>query len=243
MFRTTKKTRLFEDIVNQIKAMIENNSLVLGDQLPSESELASQFGVSRVTIREALRVLELLGLVQTLRGKGTVVTASTSQDAKSRVSLLSLARTKDLMNLIEVREIVEPEVAAHAAKDATEEDIARMESALREMANDIDQGGIGAEGAIRFHHEIIRSVKNEILSNLMGSIIIMIERGMHITLHFSNRPKGSHREHTEILESIRSHDQDRARQAMKRHLKVVRHHLELTNISGQSVNGQEKCHS
>ncbi len=226
MFTVTKKTRLFEDIVNQVKSLIESNALLPGDQLPSESELANQFGVSRVTIREAIRILEILGMLETHRGKGTIVTAVTSKVAKERISLFSLCRTKDLTNLIEVREIVEPAVAAHAAKDATEEDILRMESALTEMIVDIDQGGIGIDGAVRFHHEIIRSVKNDILSNLMESIMTMIERSTHITLNLPNRPKVSYREHVEILNSIREHDQERSRRAMWTHLHVVRKELE-----------------
>jgi len=227
MFSATKKTRLFEEIVNQVRLLIENNTLSLGDQLPSEIELAEKFEVSRVTIREAIRIMEILGMVKTFRGKGTIVIAATGEDAKKSFSMLSLCRTKDLSNLLEVRAIVEPEVAARAAQDATICAIARMEDALVEMTKDIDRGGIGAEGAVRFHHEIIRSVKNDILSSLMDSIMSMIEQSTHITLNLLNRPRASYLEHLEIMDAIKSHDQDRARNAMKRHLTVVSDQLGL----------------
>lgn len=225
MFVKTKKTRLFEDIVNQIKSLILDNTLAPGDQLPSETELATQFGVSRVTIREAIRILEISGMLETYRGKGTIVTAVTSKAAKKRFSLFSLCLTKDLSNLLEVREIIEPEVAAQAAKDATEQQVNRMESALAKMIRDIDQGGPGVEGALKFHHEIIKSIKNDILSNLMDSIMTMIERSTHITLNLPNRPRISYQEHLEILNAIREHDEEKARCAMRAHLREVRNKL------------------
>jgi len=222
MFAITKKTRLCEDIVEQIKAQIENQTLSLGDKLPSETELAERFGVSRVTIREAIRIMEILGMVKTYRGRGTIVVAVTFKEAKKRFSRLALFKTKDIANLLEVRELVEPEVVAHAAIDASEDQIERMEMALSEMLSDIEAGGIGASGDTRFHYEICRSIKNDVLSSLMESIMSMIEQSTHVTLNIIGRPKVSYQEHKEILDAIRCHDAERARRAMQWHLRMVR---------------------
>jgi len=222
VFSVTKKTRLCEDIVEQIKALIEKQTLSLGDKLPSETELAERFGVSRVTIREAIRIMEILGMVKTYRGRGTIVVAVTLEEAKKRFSRLALFKTKDIANLLEVRELVEPEVAAHAAQDASEEQIKGMESALFEMLSDIEKGGIGASGDTRFHYEICRSIKNDVLSSLTESIMSMIEQSTHVTLNIIGRPKVSYQEHMEILKAIRCHDPEKARWAMKRHLHMVR---------------------
>jgi len=225
MFSVTKKTRLCEDIVDQIKTLIENQTLSLGDKLPSETELAERFGVSRVTIREAIRIMEILGMVKTYRGKGTIVVAVTLKEAKKRFSRLAFFKTKDVANLLEVRELVEPEVAARAALDASEENIHKIELALSEMLSDIDRGGIGASGDTRFHYEICRSINNDVLSSLMESIMSMIEQSTHVTLNIIGRPKVSYQEHVEILEAIRSHDEERARKAMQWHLRMVREGL------------------
>jgi GntR family transcriptional repressor for pyruvate dehydrogenase complex len=225
MFVAPKKTRLCEDIVNQLKSLIENHSLRLGDKLPSETELAERFGVSRVTIREAIRIMEILGMVKTYRGKGTIVIAVNSEEAKKRFASLSLFKTKDLSDLLQVREIVEPEVAAQAAVDATNEALERMESALEEMILDIEKGGIGAEEAVRFHHEIYKSVKNEILADLMESIMLLIEQSTHVTLNLLGRPRVSYDEHMEIFKAIRNKDPKEARDKMKYHLRKVKNAL------------------
>lgn len=222
MFHKAKTNRLCEDIVDQIKSLIENHKFSLGEKLPSETELAERFGVSRITVREAIRIMEILGLVKTYRGKGTIVVAVTSEEAKKRFSNLSLFKTKDMAKLLEVRAIIEPEVAARAARDASEEEISRIELALSEMLSDIEKGGVGAKGDIKFHNEICRSIKNDILSRLMESIMTMIEQSMHVTLNIMGRPKISYKEHLEILKAIRSHDSNRrAREAMRHHLHMV----------------------
>ncbi len=190
--------------------------------MPPETELADQFGVSRITIREAIRIMEILGMVKTYRGKGTIVIAVTSEEAKKRFSKLSLCKTKDIANLLEVREIIEPEVAARAAKDATEDGIRRMVSALSEMITDIDKGGVGAEAASKFHYEICRSINNDILAGLMESIMSMILQSTHVTLNLLNRPRISYQEHSEIVEAIKMHDPDKAKAAMAKHLRMVR---------------------
>ena len=228
MFKAAKGTRLYEDIVNQFKLLIQDGAMGLGFKLPSEPELAERFGVSRVTVREALRIMEILGMVKTFRGKGTIVIAASAEEAKKRFSKLSLCRTRDLSNLLEVREIVEPQVAAHAARDASKVSVTRMEKSLVEMIQDIEKGGEGVEGAVRFHYEIIRSVKNDILSNLMESIMAMIEQSTHITLNLIDRPRLSYLEHREILEAIKKQDQDGAREAMRRHPRKVSDQLGLS---------------
>ncbi|MCK5200954.1 MAG: FadR family transcriptional regulator, partial [Spirochaetales bacterium] len=140
-----KKRRLSEEVLKKLQSMIIDGTYKTGDQLPSERELSELFQVSRASIREALRVLGTLGFLDSRVGVGGgTFVKKISIDALINPFSEILGNEKELIiEMLEFRRILETEIARLAALRRTEEDIARMESSLDLMREDIKNGGIG----------------------------------------------------------------------------------------------------
>ena len=133
-----KQRRLYQDVVRQIRNLIDEGTLKPGDRLPSERELAEQLQVSRSSLREAMRTLELQGLVVSRPGAGTFVSNDTNGSVADALTAY-LADGKDaLKDVFEMRHILEPQMAALAAGRATPEDLQRLEQMLTQQADQIE---------------------------------------------------------------------------------------------------------
>jgi len=134
VYKTVRTSRLYEQIVEQIEDSIRRGRLKPGDQLPPERELAQQFGVSRTAVREAVRALHEKQLVEAYSGRGTFVThGGSSAIRRSLGSLVKSGQAKGTAYLLEVREILEPEIAALAATRIEEQGLATLRDAVAEM--------------------------------------------------------------------------------------------------------------
>src|ERR1700720_1626760 len=137
-----RRMRVPEEIVDQIRGFIASGELRPGDLLPSERELAERFQVSRASIREALTALRVLGLLERSRSGGGL--AARGNHVWFTIAPLStfLATRSHIIEQIEVRRMIEPEMGRLAAERATADDLARMEQCLMEMEADLDSGGL-----------------------------------------------------------------------------------------------------
>lgn len=135
-FKVIKRRRLYQDVVGQIHDLIRDGTLKPGDRLPPERELAEQFEVSRSSIREAMRALELQGLVASRPGSGTFVSTD-SLESLVAIIASSLGGAREYLDYtFEVRRLLEPQIAALAAERATEADINRIAEALEHQGGD-----------------------------------------------------------------------------------------------------------
>src|SRR5271169_5467008 len=117
MYKTVQASRLYELIVQQIEESILSGALKEGDQLPAERELAQQFGVSRTAVREAVKTLREKGLVEAYPGRGTFITNGNARSIQqTRDRMIRSGQAEGTVHLTEVREILEPEIAALAAQ-------------------------------------------------------------------------------------------------------------------------------
>ena len=124
-FRAVRKGRRYEQVAEQIQQLIASGALKPGDRLPPERELAAKFGVGRSSLRDAIRTLEVMGIVESRHGSGTVV-RDLSTDALVVPLASVLARKRELVaELLDVRRMIEPALAARAAANATEEELSR----------------------------------------------------------------------------------------------------------------------
>src|SRR5450759_5129266 len=129
VYRTVKTSRLYEQIVQQVEDSILKGQLKPGDQLPAERDLAQRFGVSRTAVREAVKTLHEKGLVEAYAGRGTFVTNGTTHSIRHTLDRMSRnGLAEGTAYLTEVREILEPEIAALAAQRGDED----MRSSMRE---------------------------------------------------------------------------------------------------------------
>ena len=212
------RSRLYEQVAEQITAWIADNGLVAGDRLPPERELASRLGVSRATLSQALVALEVIGVVAVRHGDGTVVTNSKSQ---TRIVDAIRAHADRLPEVIETRDALETKIAVLAAARRTDEDMARIDDALAAMEADVEAGGRGVEGDERFHGAVTAAAHSLLLARLMDEIGDLIRETRIESLSQPDRPKNSIAGHRAIAEAIRAGDADGAAAAMHAHVEMV----------------------
>ncbi len=224
MLRSVKKTRIYEDIVSQIRELIADGRLKSGDRLPSERELSEMFQVSRASVREAIRALESMGLIEIRSGEGTYI-ASSVETLLSPLASAILQQKDVLLEIFEARKIVEPEIAALAAERANPDEIVQLDAILKEQARQITEGGTGVEADTAFHSTLAQTAKNKILLRLNDAIVDSLRETRERSLQTDGRPARSLAGHRKILEAIRMKDPAKAREAMLEHLETIEHNI------------------
>ncbi len=230
MYFPIQSERLYQRIVEQIERRIVAGDLKIGDQLPSERELAEQFAVSRIAVREAVKALREKGLVEIRPGKGTFITNGTSDVVRSSLGMLMKFGSLDgSPNLVEVREILEPEIAALAATRITDEQINAMSEAVKVMDTALDNADVFIEADLDFHLALAQATQNPIIPLLMNSIIDLLrEQRKRIALTAGGLQRGQYH-HKKILDAVMCRNSEAARKAMQIHLQQVREDSETSS--------------
>ena len=216
------KTKLHEQIVNQVQLLIEKGRLKHGDQLPPERELAGIFKVSRHTVREAIRILEQKNILKSRPGSGTYIIL---EDESSVVEFLAKAIFKEKNTLAEIfqfRELLEPQIAGLAAKNATPKDISVLEDILEKQKKEFGNLDVSKELDEKFHLALAKATGNSVLlqvAELFGHILLQ-SRHKHSLSPYRN--KLSIQGHKKILDAIKSEDATAANQLMAGHLHAIR---------------------
>lgn len=223
MYRLVQTSRLYEQIVQQIEESIRKGALKSGDQLPAERELANQFGVSRTAVREAVKALREKGLVEAYPGRGTFITSATSNTIRLTLDrMVKTAQPAGTLHLVEVREILEPEISALAALRADEETINELAEAVNIMDNARHDPDAYIEADLDFHLALAEAAANPIILSLIDSIVAVLrEQRMNIFKVEGGPERGQHH-HKRIMEAVRNRDASGAREAMRAHLRQVR---------------------
>jgi GntR family transcriptional regulator, transcriptional repressor for pyruvate dehydrogenase complex len=216
--RPVTRPRLYEQVVQQILAWIDDNGLDIGDRLPPERELASRLGVSRATVSQALVAMEVVGVVAVRHGDGAVIVDSSGT---SKVVDALHRHAERLPDVIEAREALECKLAALAAVRRTAEDLARIESAMEVMTADIEAGGRGLKGDELFHAAVTAAGHSSLLQRLMREISDLIRETRIESLSQPDRPRESLEGHRLIAEAIHAEDAARAAAAMREHIAKV----------------------
>ena len=223
MYKIVRSSRLYEQIVQQVEESIHKGVMKPGDQLPPERELAEQFGVSRTAVREAVKALREKGLVEAYHGRGTFITDGTSYSMRQSLDrMLKVGQGEGSGFLAEVREILEPEIAAMAATRSDAEDLASM----REQVGIMDQARKDPDAFIEadldFHLALAEAAANPIILSLIDSIVGLLREQRMGIFQVEGGPDRGQYHHKRILEAIVHKDPVGAREAMKAHLRQVR---------------------
>jgi GntR family transcriptional repressor for pyruvate dehydrogenase complex len=223
LYKAIQSSRLYEQIVQQIEESIRTGELRAGSQLPAERDLAKQFGVSRTAVREAIKALQEKGLVDAFPGRGTFVTNGTSNSMRRSLDrLVKSGEESGRAYLVEVREILEPEIAALAALRADDEEVATMREAVTVMDKAAWDSDAYIEADLDFHLALAEAAGNPIVLSLIDSIVgLLREQRLRIFRVEGGPDRGQHH-HRRILEAIERHDAPGARAAMQAHLSQVR---------------------
>ncbi len=223
MYQPIESARLYEQIVEQIEQRILKGELHVGDQLPPERDLGEQFGVSRTAVREAVKALRQKGLLETYPGRGTFITNGTSQAMRHSLSLVvNLGGAHGSDDLVQVREIFEPEIAALAAKHAASEQVAAMDQAVATMDEALDDAERYIEADLDFHLALAEATRNDIIPILIDSIVDLLRDQRKSIFSTPGGPRRGQIHHKRILKAVKQQDPNAARKAMCAHLAQVR---------------------
>jgi GntR family transcriptional repressor for pyruvate dehydrogenase complex len=223
MYKVVQTSRLYEQIVRQIEDSILKGDLKEGEQLPPERDLALQFGVSRTAVREAVKTLREKGLVEAYPGRGTFITNGTSHSFKHTLDrMMRGGPSEGTANLTEVREILEPEIAALAAQRADEEMVSAMREAIAVMDKSRSDAEAFIEGDLDFHLALAEAAANPLILSLIDSIVGLLREQRMRTYFVQGGPERGQYHHKRILEAIEHRDPQGAREAMRAHLRQVR---------------------
>ena len=225
MYSTIRSARLYEQITEQIQSRIMAGELRPGDKLPPERELAEQFGVSRTAVREAVKALHEKGLIEVQPGKGTFIsniTASTSEVMRDSLDLIvNVGLVNGLVDLVQVRALLEPGIAALAAEMATAEDIQAMQQAVDTMDTALDDADVYVEADLEFHRALAKASQNSLITILLDSIVDLLREQRKRIFLVEGGPERGQNHHKRILEAVATHNPVAAREAMAVHLKQV----------------------
>jgi GntR family transcriptional regulator, transcriptional repressor for pyruvate dehydrogenase complex len=219
-FEAVRRNRIYEEIARQIEKMIAEKTKP-GDKLPPERQLAEMFGVSRSSIREAIRKLELIGLVEARQGLGTVVRERSEDAVVNPLTAILLQKRKLVGELLDVRKMIEPPLAARAAMHATPEEVGEMESILRRQQERMRGGDLAVEEDAEFHYAIALAADNSVVLKVLDVLMDLLRDTRERSLQVEGRPERSMAGHQEILDAIKRQDAAGAEAAMCRHIESV----------------------
>src|SRR5260370_12377573 len=216
-----KSTRIYEEIVRQVKRLIAEGKLKSGDRLPPERDLVEEFMVSRTAVREALRALEGSGLIDVRAGEGAFVRDASVESLIESLALVILPHREAVKELFEPRRLLQPAIAALAAGRPTRQDIAHMERILEEQHQEVLQGRTGVVQDTALHSAIAHSAHNRAIPPLVSTLMDLLTQSRQEALHTPVRPPRSHADHRRILEAIQRRDAGAAHRSMLDHLIAV----------------------
>ena len=232
-----KSTRIYEEIVRQVKQLIAEGRLKTGDRLPPERELAEKFVVSRTSVREALRALESLGLIEIRPGEGTFVREVSVDALVGPLALMMTSQREAIGELFEARRVLEPAIAALAASRATPDEVQEMERILESQAREVAAGRTGLAEDAAFHTAIGAAAHNHAITRIVHAIMDLLTQSREDSLNTPGRPTRSHQDHRRVLQAIAKRNPSAARQAMLDHLVAVEG-LVLGTASERSERGR-----
>lgn len=217
-----QSSRLYEEVAAQIRERIINADLQPGDKLPSEIELAQEFGVSRPVVREAIHHLQAHGLVTVKHGSGVYVCQpSIERFVESFSTLLQLAEAS-VLSVHEVREILEVEIAGLAADRATAEDLDALDRVLVEMDQVRNSPVQYMEIDLTFHRLLAQATHNEVLCLLAQLVAELLRQSRIRSVMSPNRIEKSSAGHREIFRYVKAGDREGSQNAMRSHLTIIR---------------------
>ena len=206
----------------EIEKLIMGGQIEVGAKLPPERVLADSLGVSRVSIRQALHELETRGFIDRRPGRGTIILSATDAANKPGASIASAfaSESRDITDVMELRAIIEPPIAAITAARATPRDIAQLRDLVDQMSMDVSASRY-AELDRSFHQAIAQYTHKPLLSMLTEQIATLVAPSRNLSLQTKQRRRNSTKEHRRILDAIAASDPDAAEASAAAHIESI----------------------
>jgi GntR family transcriptional regulator, transcriptional repressor for pyruvate dehydrogenase complex len=219
--RPVVRHKLHEEVATALRDLITAGRLRPGDALPPERDLAKQFGVSRATVREALRVLQLWGLVDARQGGGNYVREPSVEHVVGPLATI-IQHNRGLRDeLLDARAIFEPAICRLAAERCTDADLAHLAAILDRQAERVERGEVAVEEDSAFHLALARATGNRIVVHVVQTINDLLLESRLRALQAPDRPRRSLAGHRRVLAALQAHDPAAAHQAMREHIAEI----------------------
>jgi len=219
-FEAIRRDKVYEGVAKQIERLILKK-LQPGDKLPSERELADLLRVSRSSIRDAIRSLELMGMVEPRQGAGTIVREISSDSVANPIAKAIKRKEEMISELLDFRLMLEPQLAARAATRASLDEITEMEEILERQEKKLRAGESTVGEDSEFHYAIALASGNSVVLKVLDTLMDLLRDSRERSLQVEGRPQKSAAGHRRILSAIKRHDSDAAKMAMRRHIEDV----------------------
>ena len=228
LYQTVSRSRVYEQVMDQITTLILENRLQPGDQLPPERELAQKLGVGRNAVREAVKALQERGLLEVIQGAGTFVKHMDS-DVISDSLALYIKTNMQYIQLMDLREILDVEIAGRLAANVDKVDLTALWDSLERMQQLIGSADEFAKEDVRFHIEFYRATKNEIILLVMQPVMNLLEEAVAASFQEPGSDASSLAGHRKMIERISAGDEEGARSSAAQIISRGRSRL-LTNV-------------
>jgi GntR family transcriptional repressor for pyruvate dehydrogenase complex len=216
-----RKTRLAEDIADRVRELILDGTFPTGQPLPGERQLAERFGVSRGSIRDAFRMLEMIGLLEMRHGQGTFP-RELSVDRLVTPLASVLTNRRDLeAELMDVRRMFEPAVARVAAVRMTDEDLAELRRIVSVQRRKVKAGQSALVEDTAFHAALARATGNTVVVRIMETLNDLLTESRRRALQQRSRPERSLQGHEAVVAALTRHDAEGAARAMHTHIDQI----------------------
>lgn len=221
MLERVKKDRLYKHIVDEITRLMLTGEMPPGYQLPTEQELAGQFGVSRTVVREAIKALSSQGLVDVSPGRGMVITQMPIETVTNSLHLLLKLEDHSFDHLLAARRILEVPLAGLAALNARPDDLKMLEKQLQKMRESVGDAEEFIQHDTAFHAQLAEATQNMVLRVLIQPIIRMLHVSREAASRVPDMPERALVYHEQIYQAVVAGDQVAAENSMRAHLDQV----------------------
>lgn len=225
MLEPNKNTKVYEQVIEQIKSKIKSGEIKKGDRLPSEREMSELIGVSRTSVREAIRALEVVGLVESKQGAGNYIKTNFDNSLFEPLSVMFMLQESSVKEMYDLRETLELECAKLSARNIEDNELALLTAIMDRMylAGSEEES---LELDIKFHYLIAKSSRNVLLINMLDVISQLmdefIQKSRMQILHEGNTKESLLEIHENLLRTLKCRDESKVCNAMKEHFDLIR---------------------
>jgi GntR family transcriptional repressor for pyruvate dehydrogenase complex len=206
-----------------------------GEQIPPERQLAQTLGVGRSVVREALKALMLLGLIEVRQGDGTYLKSTSSDLLPQVIEWSLLLGTKETEDLIESRQVIEVIIARLAAQRRSADDVEELRRILEQMRIASGDPDAFTDADVRFHIRLVEATGNTVLKGILNSIRALLSAWISRVMHAERDIKVTYDEHVRVFEAVQKGDPEAAATAMRLHMEAARKRLEAVLRAHQTT--------
>lgn len=221
MFTPIKNTKVYEQVIDQIQNMIMEGSLKKGDKLPSERDLCEILGVSRTSIREALKALQVVGLVESRQGEGNFIQENFENSLFQPLSVMFMLQESKPEEILELRTILEVQTAALAAENITSDEIEELNILINKLKESQDEEN-NVKIDKKFHYKIAQAAGNFLVLNILNAISslmdVFIKDARKMILSKEENKEKLIEQHENIYKALANRNSIDASAAMKKHM-------------------------